>query len=73
MADLKGPDAMLGEVRSSGRLSPTGSGDIEEEHVPTQHDGKSPAMPSINERLSHLRPSRELLEYYRFVMFLVRF
>ena len=67
MADLKGPDAIPGEIRASGRISPTGSGKIEEEYVPTRDDGKSPAMPSINERLSHLRPSRELLEYYRCV------
>lgn len=25
----------------------------------------SPRFPSVNERLGHLRPSRELLEYYR--------
>ena len=24
-----------------------------------------PKLPSVNERLGHLRPSRELLEYYR--------
>lgn len=28
------------------------------------HDS-SPAIPSVNERLAFLRPSRELLEYYR--------
>ena len=28
------------------------------------HDDE-PAIPSINERLGYLRPSRELLEYYR--------
>ncbi|XP_066283510.1 coiled-coil domain-containing protein 77-like [Branchiostoma lanceolatum] len=32
--------------------------------TPTADDDDSP-IPSVNERLGHLRPSRELLEYYR--------
>ncbi|KAL5013990.1 hypothetical protein ScPMuIL_008260 [Solemya velum] len=33
--------------------------------VRNEDSRKSPLLPSINERLGHLRPSRELLEYYR--------
>uniref|UniRef100_A0A8D0GS61 Coiled-coil domain containing 77 n=1 Tax=Sphenodon punctatus TaxID=8508 RepID=A0A8D0GS61_SPHPU len=41
------------------RVSPTDS----DSSSPKQED--SPPLPSINERLAYLRPSRELLEYYR--------
>lgn len=32
---------------------------------PTPNQNDSTPLPSINERLAYLRPSRELLEYYR--------
>ncbi|KAG8138343.1 hypothetical protein E2320_004261, partial [Naja naja] len=33
--------------------------------LPSPHPNDSTPLPSINERLAYLRPSRELLEYYR--------
>ncbi|XP_015669658.1 coiled-coil domain-containing protein 77 [Protobothrops mucrosquamatus] len=33
--------------------------------LPSPHQSDSTPLPSINERLAYLRPSRELLEYYR--------
>ena len=33
--------------------------------VDIQDDDEGPTIPSVNERLGYLRPSRELLEYYR--------
>ncbi|XP_035677389.1 coiled-coil domain-containing protein 77-like [Branchiostoma floridae] len=49
-----------GSRRSPGRSTATPP----RGRTPTADDDDSP-IPSVNERLGHLRPSRELLEYYR--------
>ncbi|XP_071123514.1 coiled-coil domain-containing protein 77-like [Mytilus edulis] len=64
---------MASAARSKGRKSPNPKRtnisqlDQSQDEGPPRKLGEkgSPDLPSINERLGHLRPSRELLEYYR--------
>lgn len=45
--------------------STTSHGNAQSAGSPSPHPKDSTPLPSINERLAYLRPSRELLEYYR--------
>ncbi|CAC5406450.1 unnamed protein product [Mytilus coruscus] len=64
---------MASAAKSKGRKSPIPKKtnisqlDQSQDECPPRKLGEkgSPDLPSINERLGHLRPSRELLEYYR--------
>lgn len=63
---------MASAVKSKGRKSPIPTKNnashleqLQDESSLKDPIEKSPDLPSINERLGHLRPSRELLEYYR--------
>ncbi|XP_052059485.1 coiled-coil domain-containing protein 77-like [Mytilus californianus] len=64
---------MASAAKSKGRKSPIPKKTNISQLDQSQDEGQprklgekgSPDLPSINERLGHLRPSRELLEYYR--------
>ncbi|XP_063164622.1 coiled-coil domain-containing protein 77 isoform X2 [Candoia aspera] len=50
---------------SASKKSNTPCGSSKGAMPPSPHQSDSTPLPSINERLAYLRPSRELLEYYR--------
>nr|XP_020644658.1 coiled-coil domain-containing protein 77 isoform X1 [Pogona vitticeps] len=50
---------------SASKRSTTSRGYPQSAGSPSPHPKDSTPLPSINERLAYLRPSRELLEYYR--------
>ncbi|XP_044272975.1 coiled-coil domain-containing protein 77 isoform X2 [Varanus komodoensis] len=50
---------------SSCKRSATSRGSPRYARSPSPHQNDSTPLPSINKRLAYLRPSRELLEYYR--------
>ncbi|XP_032077882.1 coiled-coil domain-containing protein 77 isoform X2 [Thamnophis elegans] len=57
--------AMAASPRTPSKKSSTPCAASKGAILPSPHQGDSTPLPSINERLAYLRPSRELLEYYR--------